>query len=94
MKYCPIWDLLNGDQLDIKDQRCVGGDQAATCTSAAISQSAGDDQCPLAAHFHACKPFIPALNHLTCAEEEIKWLVTIQTAIKLFAFMAFSRCVV
>ena len=49
----------------------------------AIAECSRYLQAALAAHFHACDPFIPSLDHLSSTELECVWLIAINRAVEL-----------
>src|SRR6202007_1098538 len=56
--------ILNGEQLDLKDQRGVWPDNA-TGAALAVGQIGGNKQLPLRSYRHKQQRLVPALDHLT-----------------------------
>src|SRR5262249_22586382 len=57
--------------LDIEDQGCVGRDHSSD-TLRAVAQIGRDFQLPFAAYLHACDAIVPALNHVSPTQLELK----------------------
>src|SRR5215472_927462 len=66
-----LLSLFHIQQLDIEDQGCVGRDHSGGAPRA-VAQVGRDFQLPLAAHLHACDAIVPALNHLSATQLELK----------------------
>src|SRR5262249_61231923 len=63
--------LFHVEQLDVEDERRVRWNHTAGAARA-VAERRRDHERPLAADLHAGEPLIPALNHLSAAQTELK----------------------
>src|SRR5947199_391245 len=78
------FSLSRSQQLHGEDQRGVRGDQAAGAAGA-VAEVGGDDEGALFADFHGGYAFIPSLDDLALAEEELEGVVAIAGAVELLS---------
>src|SRR5258708_26462164 len=69
-------DLFRVDQFDVKSKGCVGRNNRRIATRS-IRQFRRNDQPTLAADLHPDDSLVPALDNLSCAEPEAKWLLAL-----------------